>query len=124
LAAGSGLDRCESQGSEVLREAQFGFEVRARRIHRCATFGNTVNKPSRSSDVRAYARTTQVRLIAGALILLFTVGLGLIWLFYGPGAAVRGFLCLLGALLPIVLIAIGLWIVDAMVRRGRGGSDS
>ena len=74
---------------------------------------------SRSTDLRAYARSTQVRLVVGALILLFTVGLGLIWVFYGPGAAGLGFLCLLGALLPIALIAAGLWILDAVVRRER-----
>lgn len=79
-----------------------------------------MNRPSRSTDVRAYARTTQVRLIAGALILLFTVGLGLIWLFYGPRAAALGFLCLLTSLVPIVLIAIGLWLLDVVVRRERG----
>lgn len=75
---------------------------------------------SRSTDVRAYARTTQVRLVVGALVLLFAVGIGLIWVFYGPGAAGLGFLCLLGALVPIALIAIGLWFLDAVVRRERG----
>ena len=56
-----------------------------------------------SRDIRKYARQTNLRLVAGALILLFVVGDGLIYLFYGKGAAFLGLLCLLAALVPVVL---------------------
>lgn len=70
-------------------------------------------------DLRQYARQTTVRLIAGVLILLFTVGIGLIYLFYGEAAALTGILCLGTGLLPVGLIALVLWIMDRMVKRGR-----
>ena len=55
-------------------------------------------------DLREYARQTNIRLAFGAFVLLFVVGLGLIWLFYGEGAAGMGFVCLLAALFPVILI--------------------
>lgn len=63
-------------------------------------------------DLRRYARQTNVRLGAGAFLLLFVVGLGLIYAIYGSGAAVMGFLCLLAGLSPLVLIFISLEILD------------
>jgi len=70
-----------------------------------------------SRDLRKYASQTNVQLVAGALVLLFVVGLGLIAWIYGPGAAVMGFLCLLGALVPIGLIAMLLFGLDIIVKR-------
>ena len=55
-------------------------------------------------DLREYAKQTSVRLIIGAFVLLFVVGVGLIWLIYGPAAAGMGLLCLLAAFVPILLI--------------------
>ncbi len=68
-------------------------------------------------DLRKYANQTSFRLIIGALILLFTVGAGLIYLVYGFGAAVMGLLCLSGALLPIGLIILLLQLLDWIVKR-------
>jgi len=68
-------------------------------------------------DLRKYIQDTNVRLIIGALILLFVVGLGLIWWFYGFGAAVFGFLCMLGALVPIGLILLLLNLSDWILKR-------
>jgi hypothetical protein len=68
-------------------------------------------------DLRLYARQTNVRLAAAAVVLLFGVGLGLIYFIYGPGAAGVGLLCLLGALVPVVLILIALYGIDWIVRR-------
>jgi len=68
-------------------------------------------------DLRKYARQTNVRLGVGALLLLFVVGTGLIYLFYGPGAAVTGFLCLLAGLTPLVLIFISLILLDWIQKR-------
>ncbi len=68
-------------------------------------------------DLRAYARQTNVQLGIGAFILLFVVGIALIYLIYGPGAAAFGFLCLLAALVPIALIFLALLIMDWIVKR-------
>lgn len=70
-----------------------------------------------SRDLRKYAVQTNVQLIGGSLLLLFLVGLGLIAWLYGPGAALMGFLCLLGALVPIGLIAFFMFGLDLIVKR-------
>jgi hypothetical protein len=70
-----------------------------------------------SRDLRKYARQTNARILIGALLLLFVAGLGLIWAIYGFGAAVSGFLCLLGAFVPIALILIALLGLDWIVTR-------
>lgn len=56
-------------------------------------------------DLRKYTSQTVFRLVVGALLILFTVGLGLIAWIYGVGAALMGLLCLLAMMLPIGLIA-------------------
>jgi hypothetical protein len=68
-------------------------------------------------DLRAYARQTNVRIAIGALLLLFVVGDGLIYIIFGPAAAVTGLLCLGAAMLPVALILLVLWGIDWMVRR-------
>jgi len=70
-----------------------------------------------SRDLHKYASQTNVRLAVGALIILFTVGLGLIWWIYGLPAALMGLLCLLGALVPIGLIWLFLGGLDLLVKR-------
>ncbi len=57
-----------------------------------------------SRDLRKYSRETNVRLALGAFILLFVLGVGLIWAIYGQGAAGMGLVCLLAAVVPIILI--------------------
>ncbi len=73
-----------------------------------------------SRDLRKYASQTNIRLIAGALVLLFVVGLGLIAWLYGLPAALMGLLCLLVAFVPILLIVLVLWGLEKVVRRNRG----
>lgn len=68
-------------------------------------------------DLRKYARQTNVRLGAGAVLILLIVGVGLIYFIYGPGAAVTGLLCLLAGLSPIVLIVLSLAILDWIQQR-------
>ena len=70
-----------------------------------------------SRDLRKYASQTNVQLIVGALLLLFIVGLGLIAWLYGTYAALMGFLCLLGAMVPIGLIYLFMFGLDAIVKR-------
>ena len=69
-------------------------------------------------DLRRYARQTNARMLAGLFALVFIVGLGLIYIFYGPGGAVTGLVCLLVALAPVLLIGLALWVMDRVVRRG------
>jgi len=70
-----------------------------------------------SRDLRKYTSQTNVQLIIGALIILFLIGLGLIAWLYGLQAALLGLLCLLGALVPIGLIALSLNGLDAILKR-------
>jgi hypothetical protein len=68
-------------------------------------------------DLRRFARQTNIRLIVGALLLVFILGDGLIYVIYGPGAAVMGFTCLLAGLAPILLILLALALIDWIVKR-------
>ncbi len=70
-------------------------------------------------DLRDYAKQTNVRLAAGAFILLFVLGLGLIWLIYGGGAASLGFFCLMAGLTPVVLILLVFFGIDWILRHAR-----
>lgn len=70
-----------------------------------------------SRDLRSYMKDTNVRLVIGALALLFIVGDGLIWLIYGFGAAMMGLSCMLGAFVPIGLIFLFLFVTDWIVKR-------
>ena len=75
--------------------------------------------PELKRDLRGFARQTNIRLLFGAVILLFGLGLGLIYFIYGAGAAAVGLLCLLGALVPVGLILGSLYGMDWIVRRAR-----
>ncbi len=68
-------------------------------------------------DLRRYARQTQIRLILGGILLLFLVGDGLIYIFYGKEAAILAIFCLGLGLSPLVLIGLILFILDWAVRR-------
>jgi multisubunit Na+/H+ antiporter MnhB subunit len=70
-------------------------------------------------DLREYTKQTNVRLALGAFILLFVVGVGLIWLIYGEGAAGLGFACLLAALFPVVLILLVFVAIEWILKRAR-----
>jgi hypothetical protein len=69
-----------------------------------------------SRNLQKYARQTNLQLIGGALIILFIVGDGLIYLFYGSNAALMGLLCLLIGLSPVVLIILAILILDWITR--------
>jgi len=68
-------------------------------------------------DLRKYARSTNTRLIVGALILLFLVGDGLIALIYGVQAGGFALLCTATGLLPLGLIVVWLWLIEKFARR-------
>jgi len=70
-------------------------------------------------DLREYAKQSNVRLALGAFILLFVVGVGLIWLIYGEGAAGLGFVCLLAALFPVILILFIFLAIEWILKHAR-----
>ena len=69
-----------------------------------------------TKDLRNYAEQTRSRLVIWFLIILFVIGLGLIWLIYGAKSALLGFLCLIGSLIPIGLIFLFLFGLDVIVK--------
>lgn len=70
-------------------------------------------------DLRRYARQTTIRLIIGAILLIFLVGGGLILYFYGSGALTMGILCFITGLTPVVLIILILTLLEWIVKRER-----
>lgn len=60
-----------------------------------------------------------MRLALGAFILLFIVGVALIWAIYGQGAAGMGLVCLLAALFPIILILAIFLAIEWILKRAR-----
>ena len=77
------------------------------------------DKRSSPVDLREYAKQTNVRLAVAAFILVFVVGVALIWIFYGGGAAGMGLLCLLAALFPVVLIFLVFLAIEWILKRAR-----
>jgi uncharacterized SAM-binding protein YcdF (DUF218 family) len=75
-------------------------------------------------DLRRYARQTHVQLAAGFLLLLFVVGDGLIYFFYGREAALLGLLCILSGLVPLVLVWLVLISMEWLVKRSNGDNES
>ncbi len=69
------------------------------------------------NDLRKYASETNRRVILWALVLLLTIGPGLVWLLYGARSALTSLLCLLGVFAPVGLIWLVLAIIDAIVKR-------
>jgi hypothetical protein len=72
-----------------------------------------------SRDLREYTKSTNVRLVIGFLALVFLVGDGLIFLFYGKEAGIFGLVCMFGALVPVLLIIIFLLIADKVVKKNK-----
>jgi hypothetical protein len=70
-----------------------------------------------SRDLRKYARQTNFRLLVGAIAVLFIVGDGLIYFFYGRSAALTGLICLLVAMFPVLLILLILLLLDWIRKR-------
>jgi hypothetical protein len=83
--------------------------------------GRTSNRPStrwwsRSSvGSERHYRQTQVRLLLGGLVILVVVGGGLIWTFYGPGAALTALGCMSGAVGLFGLLWLILWVLGRFV---------
>ena len=67
-------------------------------------------------DLRKYARQTNVRLSIGFAIIIFLIGDGLIYYFYGRGAAIMGALCILLGLVPLLLVILAFLAKDLVIR--------
>ena len=67
-------------------------------------------------DLNRYARQTNARLFFGFILLLFLIGDGLIFVFYGSSAALMGLVCLVLGLLPLVAIFLVLFSIEWIVR--------
>ncbi len=72
-----------------------------------------------SRDLRKYANQTYFRLIIGGLLVLFIVGIGLIYVFYGQGAALTGLLCLVVGLIPLILIWVMFIILEFITKKAQ-----
>jgi TM2 domain-containing membrane protein YozV len=70
-----------------------------------------------SRDLRKYASQTNIRLVLGGILLIFVIGIGLIYLFYGQGAALTGLLCLVVGLIPLLLIWFMFWLLEFITKR-------
>jgi len=56
--------------------------------------------------MRRYASQTNLRLLAGMLVLLMVIGNGLVLIIYGEGAARTSLICMLTFFVPVILIAL------------------
>lgn len=70
-------------------------------------------------DLREYARQTNLRLLAGFVLLLLLVGGGLIWFFYGSGATILAVMCMLAGLALLGLIWLFLAFVQQIVNKDK-----
>ena len=68
-------------------------------------------------DLRQYARITNIRLAVGFVVLLLLVGDGLIFWFYGPSAAASGLICIFAGMVPLIFIALSMWLMEVIVKR-------
>lgn len=59
-----------------------------------------------SRSPRSHLDITNRRLVIGFVLILLIIGIGLIYWFYGPGAALLGILCLVGGFLPLIGISL------------------
>jgi cation transporter-like permease len=56
------------------------------------------------SPLDRFIRNTEARLVVGFFVLLYVVGGGLIWAFYGRGAALLGMACMTTGLVFFLLL--------------------
>jgi predicted membrane protein len=70
-----------------------------------------------SRDLRKYASQTSTRFVIGGIFLIFFIGVGLIYGFYGKQAAIMGLFCMGLGLTPILLIWFILWIIEWLTKR-------
>lgn len=67
-------------------------------------------------DLRQYSKDTNKKIIMGALLLIFIIGDGLVFIIYGVQPGLMGLLCLLTGLIPVFLIILVISILDWIVK--------
>lgn len=70
----------------------------------------------KNRDLRRYHRQTNLRLVIGFFLILFIIGDGLIWHFYGRAPALFGLFCLIAGSAPIFIISLILLGMDKYVK--------
>lgn len=58
----------------------------------------------RGFDPARFVRSTEGQLVIGFFVILYGIGGGLIWYFYGLGGAIAGWLCITGGMLFFLLL--------------------
>lgn len=71
------------------------------------------------TNLKKYDNQTITRLIIGGILIIFIIGDGLIYLFYGTEAAGMGLLCLGVGLLPMGMIILVIWLMEWIVKRAK-----
>jgi hypothetical protein len=74
-------------------------------------------------DLRKFSSQTNRRLLIGFFVLLFLVGDGLVWLIFGRNAAIVGVVCIVGALVPALLVAALLGGLGWIARKANGNDE-
>ena len=74
-------------------------------------------------DLRQYARQTNIRLLVGGLLIIFLVGIGLIYIFYGRSAALMGLVCMAAGLLPLALTWLLMSFLGWIVKQVNNGEE-
>jgi hypothetical protein len=59
----------------------------------------------------SFRRSTEAQLVVGFFVLLYGVGGGLIWIFYGRGSAILAMLCMTGGLFFFLLLYAIVWLI-------------
>lgn len=70
-----------------------------------------MGRSQRGFNARRFARRGDVQMVTGFFVLLFVVGGGLIWLFYGLGPALMGIACMVGGMLSFLLLYGLVWLL-------------
>ena len=70
-------------------------------------------------DLREYTKNTRTRLVIGFLLLVLLIGDGLIFLLYGKESGLFGLVCLLGALIPVLIVVVFLAVAERIVKKNR-----
>jgi len=71
----------------------------------------SMRRNQRGFSSRRFASSGEVQLVVGFFVILFVVGGGLIWLFYGFGPALMGVICMAGGMLFFALLFGLVWLL-------------
>ena len=68
-------------------------------------------------DPKKYASQTRFRFILGVLLIILIIGPLIVNAIYGINAALSALLCMGGALIPVAVIFISLYLLDWVLKR-------